>query len=192
MRPSGRAADELRTILLEPGFSKYAEGSCLARFGETHVACATPRSRRTCRPSCATPGTGWVTAEYGMLPRSTHTRTDREAARGTPERAYAGDSAPDRPVAARGDRHGCPGRAPDPGGLRRDPGGRRHPDGRDHGRLGGFAHRQSTGWSKKACFPNRRSPDRWRRCRAGSTRTCPCSIWTTPRTATPTPTPISC
>ena len=80
-RPSGRAVDELRTIVLEPGFSKYAEGSCLARFGDTHVLCNASVEERV--PSfIKNTGSGWVTAEYGMLPRSTHERSDREAARG--------------------------------------------------------------------------------------------------------------
>lgn len=81
MRPSGRAANALRPVVLEPGFSKYAEGSCLARFGDTHVLCAATVEQRVpgwMRDS----GRGWITAEYGMLPRSTHTRSDREAARG--------------------------------------------------------------------------------------------------------------
>ena len=81
MRPSGRAPDELRNVVLEPGFSKYAEGSCLARFGETHVLCNASVEENV-PPFLRNTGTGWVTAEYGMLPRSTHTRTDREAARG--------------------------------------------------------------------------------------------------------------
>ena len=81
MRPSGRAADELRPIVLEPGFAKYAEGSCMARFGETHVLCAVTVEDRV-PPFLKNSGTGWVTAEYGMLPRSTHSRTVREAARG--------------------------------------------------------------------------------------------------------------
>ena len=81
MRPSGRAADELRPIELEPGFAKYAEGSCMARFGETHVLCSATVEERV-PPFLKNSGTGWVTAEYGMLPRSTHRRTDREAARG--------------------------------------------------------------------------------------------------------------
>jgi ribonuclease PH len=80
-RPSGRALDELRSISLEPGFSPYAEGSCMARFGGTHVLCAATVEDRV-PPFLKNSGTGWVTAEYGMLPRSTHTRTDREAARG--------------------------------------------------------------------------------------------------------------
>ncbi len=81
MRPSGRAADELRPISLEPGFAKYAEGSCMARFGDTHVLCAATVEERV-PPFLKNSGAGWVTAEYGMLPRSTHSRTNREAARG--------------------------------------------------------------------------------------------------------------
>ena len=81
MRPSGRSADALRPITLEPGFAKYAEGSCMARFGETHVLCAATVEERV-PPFLKNSGAGWVTAEYGMLPRSTHSRTNREAARG--------------------------------------------------------------------------------------------------------------
>ena len=81
MRPSGRAPDIMREVTLEPGFSKYAEGSCLARFGATHVLCTASVDERV-PPWMRNSGKGWVTAEYGMLPRSTHTRTMREAARG--------------------------------------------------------------------------------------------------------------
>ena len=81
MRPSGRAADALRPVSLEPGFSKHAEGSCLVRFGDTHVLCTASVEERV-PPFLRNTGRGWITAEYGMLPRSTHTRTDREAARG--------------------------------------------------------------------------------------------------------------
>ena len=81
MRPSGRAVDQLREVTLEPGFSKYAEGSCLIRFGDTHVLGAASIDDRV-PPFLRNSGQGWVTAEYGMLPRSTHTRTGREAARG--------------------------------------------------------------------------------------------------------------
>jgi ribonuclease PH len=80
-RPSGRAPDQMRVASLEPGFSKYAEGSCLARFGDTHVLCTASVEEKV-PPFLRNTGRGWVTAEYGMLPRSTHTRTDREAARG--------------------------------------------------------------------------------------------------------------
>src|SRR5580704_8946949 len=81
MRPSGRAFDAMRAVSLETGFSKYAEGSCLAKFGDTHVLCTATVEERV-PPFLRNTGRGWVTAEYGMLPRSTHTRTDREAARG--------------------------------------------------------------------------------------------------------------
>src|SRR5689334_7346867 len=80
-RPSGRAPDEMRVVSLEPGFAKYAEGSCLVRFGDTHVLCTASVEEKV-PPFLRNSGRGWVTAEYGMLPRSTHTRTDREAARG--------------------------------------------------------------------------------------------------------------
>jgi ribonuclease PH len=81
MRPSGRASNAMRAISLQTGFSKYAEGSCLAKFGDTHVLCTATVEERV-PPFLRNTGRGWVTAEYGMLPRSTHTRTDREAARG--------------------------------------------------------------------------------------------------------------
>src|SRR3954471_21507711 len=81
MRPSNRAPDALREIRLEPGAAKYAEGSCLARFGDTHVLCTASIDEKV-PPFLRNTGLGWVTAEYGMLPRATHERTDREAARG--------------------------------------------------------------------------------------------------------------
>ena len=81
MRPSGRAPNMLRPVSLEPGVAKYAEGSCLAKFGDTHVLCTASVEERV-PPFLRNTGRGWVTAEYGMLPRSTHTRTDREASRG--------------------------------------------------------------------------------------------------------------
>jgi ribonuclease PH len=80
-RPSGRAPDEMRHIALEPGTAKYAEGSCLARFGDTHVLCTATVEEKV-PPFLRNTGGGWITAEYGMLPRSTHTRTEREASRG--------------------------------------------------------------------------------------------------------------
>lgn len=81
MRPSGRSPDQMRSVTLETGFSSYAEGSCLAKFGDTHVLCNATVEERV-PPWMRNSGRGWVTAEYGMLPRSTHERTDREAARG--------------------------------------------------------------------------------------------------------------
>jgi ribonuclease PH len=81
MRTNGRGERELRKIVLEPGVSKHAEGSCLARFGDTHVLCTATIDDKV-PPHVYGTGSGWVTAEYGMLPRSTHERMAREAARG--------------------------------------------------------------------------------------------------------------
>ena len=81
IRPSGRQHNEKRAVSVEIGTSKYAEGSSLIRFGDTHVLCTASVEERV-PPFLRGQGIGWVTAEYGMLPRSTHTRTDREAARG--------------------------------------------------------------------------------------------------------------
>jgi len=81
MRPSKRALDELRPVTLERGIAKHAEGSCLVRFGDTHVLCAASLAEQV--PSWLRGGgKGWVTAEYGMLPRATHERTRREATQG--------------------------------------------------------------------------------------------------------------
>jgi ribonuclease PH len=81
MRPSKRAADEMRKISLEAGVARHAEGSCLARFGDTHVLITASLQEQV--PSFLKgSGKGWVTAEYGMLPRSTHERMRREAAQG--------------------------------------------------------------------------------------------------------------
>lgn len=81
MRPSKRALDEMRAVTLERGFSKHAEGSCLVKFGDTHVLCTASLEDRV-PPWLRGGGTGWVTAEYGMLPRSTGSRMRREAASG--------------------------------------------------------------------------------------------------------------
>ena len=81
MRRDGRPDEALRAIRLEPGVSRHAEGSCLARFGDTHVLCTASVEDRV-PPHVLGTGAGWVTAEYGMLPRSTHERMPREAARG--------------------------------------------------------------------------------------------------------------
>jgi ribonuclease PH len=81
MRSNGRGDLDLRPVALEPGFSKHAEGSCMARFGDTHVLCTASVEDRV-PPHVFGTGAGWITAEYGMLPRSTHERMAREAAKG--------------------------------------------------------------------------------------------------------------
>src|SRR3712207_423210 len=81
VRPSKRQDDELRPVSFERGVSRHAEGSCLVKFGDTHVLCTASLEERV--PSWLRGGgKGWVTAEYGMLPRATHERTRREAASG--------------------------------------------------------------------------------------------------------------
>jgi ribonuclease PH len=81
LRPSGRRPDELRPVRIHRRYTKHAEGSVLVQFGDTHVLCTASVEERV-PPFLKESGRGWVTAEYGMLPRSTNTRTDREAARG--------------------------------------------------------------------------------------------------------------
>ena len=81
MRPSGRSPSQLRAVSLEPGVSRYAEGSCLAKFGNTHVLCTASWAGEVPRWKKGR-GEGWVTGEYGMLPRATHTRGRREASEG--------------------------------------------------------------------------------------------------------------
>lgn len=81
MRPSGRQNDQMRNITFELGFTKHAEGSCLIKCGDTHVLCNATVEEKV-PPWLRGHGQGWVTAEYGMLPRSTNQRIDREAARG--------------------------------------------------------------------------------------------------------------
>jgi len=81
MRPSKRAPDEMRAVTIERGFSKHAEGSCLVKFGDTHVLCTASLEDRV-PPWLRGAGKGWVTAEYGMLPRSTGSRMRREASSG--------------------------------------------------------------------------------------------------------------
>jgi ribonuclease PH len=81
MRPSGRAPDEMRPIEIQTGFTRHAEGSCLVSFGDTRVLCTASVEDRV-PPFLRGKGQGWVTAEYSMLPRATHTRGQREAAKG--------------------------------------------------------------------------------------------------------------
>lgn len=81
MRIDKRQPNKLRPVFLGPGFAKYAEGSCFVKFGDTHVICTATIEERV-PPFLKNTGSGWITAEYGMLPRSTHQRVDREASKG--------------------------------------------------------------------------------------------------------------
>lgn len=80
-RVDGRKADEMRTIFLGPSFAKFAEGSCFVKFGDTHVLCTSTVEERV-PPFLRNTGSGWITAEYGMLPRCSPERIDREASKG--------------------------------------------------------------------------------------------------------------
>lgn len=81
MRKDKRKANELRSVFLGPSFSKHAEGSCFVKFGDTHVICTATIEEKV-PPFLRNKGSGWITAEYGMLPRATHQRVDREASKG--------------------------------------------------------------------------------------------------------------
>lgn len=81
MRPSNRRPDEMRKVTIEPGFMKHADGSCLIQCGETHIIC-TATIEDKAPPFLRNTGKGWITAEYGMIPCSTHSRVNREAAHG--------------------------------------------------------------------------------------------------------------
>ena len=134
-RPSGRAFDEMRRVTLERGVMRHAEGSCLVKFGDTHVLCAAS-VETSVPPWLRNSGKGWVTAEYAMLPRATHDRMRREVTKGAPSgrtqeiQRLIGRSlrAVDRPQGAR--------READLDRLRRAAGRRRHAHRVDHRRLG--------------------------------------------------------
>ena len=81
MRSQNRKPNELRPVFLGPSFAKFAEGSCFVKFGDTHVICAATIEEKV-PPFLRNTGSGWVTAEYGMLPRCSHERIDREAVKG--------------------------------------------------------------------------------------------------------------
>jgi hypothetical protein len=134
MRPSGRNLDEIRDISIEIGATKHAEGSCLIKCGATQVLCTASLEERV-PPFLKNTGLGWVTAEYGMLPRATHTRMRREAAAGKQSgerRKFNGLSV----APARGHRPLGVGRAADHRRLRCDPGRWRHALRLDHWGLG--------------------------------------------------------
>ncbi len=135
MRPSRRQPDELRAVSLERGVVKYAEGSCFVKFGDTHVLVTATLEDRL-PPWLKGQARGWVTAEYGMLPRATIERTRREASAGKQSgRTIEIQRLIGRSLRAVVDLPGAR-RAADHGRLRRDPGRRRHPHRRDHRRLG--------------------------------------------------------
>ena len=191
MRPSGRAPDQMRAIVMEPGFTRHAEGSCLVSFGDTRVLCTA--SVETSLPALAArqgPGLGdrriWHAAARHPHPR---------APRGGGRQAIGpdpGDPAADRPLAARRGRPRGARRAPDHARLRRHPGRRRHPHRRHLRRLGGAAARGRRAARAEA---DRGRPDPPEG-RGGELRhpwrQPPCSTSIMSRTAPPAATAISC
>ena len=133
-RPSGRRHDELRPVRLTRNYTKHAEGAVLVEFGDTKVICTASVDEKV-PPFLKGKGQGWVTAEYGMLPRATNTRSDREAARGK----QSGRTQEIQRLIGRSLRSvvrpGRARRAHDAHRLRRDPGRRRDAHRLDHRRL---------------------------------------------------------
>ena len=109
-RSDNRSPEQMRPVNIVPDFISTAEGSCLIELGNTRVIC-TATIEDSVPQFLRNRGKGWVTSEYGMLPRSTLTRTPREANKGRPEWTHPRDPAAHRPLAARRDRHGEAGRA---------------------------------------------------------------------------------
>ena len=193
MRLSNRAPISMRAVSLEPGRCPPCRRLLPGQVRRHPCAGAPPAWRKKRRPSCKGSGKGWVTAEYGMLPRSTHERMRREAARGQAVRPHPGDPAPGRPLLARGrailprwanarssSTATCcrPMAAPAPPPI-----------------TGGFValapmhrlHEEDRPGDKRRCsrIMSRRSP-------AASSRARRCSIWITTKIPPPRPTPISC
>ena len=190
MRPSRRQPDELRAISLERGVVKYAEGSCFVKFGDTHVLVTATLEDRL-PPWLKGQARGWVTAEYGMLPRATSERTRREASAGKQSgRTVEIQRLIGRSLRAVLDLAGAR-RAADHRRLRRDPGRWRHPHRRDHRRLGRAARlhhldedARHAARASRCAITSPRSP-------AASATARRCSISTMPRIPKPTPMPIS-
>ncbi len=187
-RPSGRAADELRAVRFTRQFTQHAEGSVLVEFGSTRVLC-------TASVEEIVPGflrgknQGWVTAEYGMLPRATHTRSRARSGQGQAERAHAGNPAPHRPLVARGHQSRRARRTHHHARLRRAAGRRRYAHGGDHRQLRGAGRRLRCAAGAKrahrgvaAARPGGRGLGRHLQAAR------PCSISTTPKIPPPRPT----
>ncbi len=191
MRPSGRAPDQMREVRFEPGFTRHAEGSCLVSFGDTRVL-VTASVEDKVPPFLRGKGQGWVTAEYGMLPRATHTRGNREAAKGKQSGRTQEIQRLIGRIASRGGRPSQAWRAAGDRRLRRDPGRRRHPHRVHFRRLGRASHRdrQAAGRGNADRRPDPH-PGRARSAAASITAR-RCSTSTMTRTARPAATAISC
>ena len=192
MRPSERTPDLLRAVTLETGVNRYAEGSCLVSLRPHQGAGHRQRRGGRAAASCAASGQGWVTAEYGMLPRATHTRGRREAAQGK----QSGRTQEIQRLIGRSMRAVVDLKALGERQITLDcdvhPGRRRHAHGRDHRRLGRAAagHPLPAGRGRDHHRPDPRPGGGGLLRRLQRTRRC--STSTTRRTPTPRPTPTSC
>ncbi len=162
MRPSGRAPDQMREVRFEPGFTRHAEGSCLVSFGDTRVL-VTASVEDKVPPFLRGKGQGWVTAEYGMLPRATHTRGNREAAKGKQSGRTQEIQRLIGRIAARRGRPAQIGRAAGDRRLRRYPGRRRNAHCIHLRRLGRASHRHRQAAGRRNTDRGSRSAPRWPR-----------------------------
>jgi hypothetical protein len=173
-------------VRITRGYTIHAEGSVLIEFGNTRVLCTASVEEKVPGTKAGS-GEGWVTAEYGMLPRATHTRGDREAARGKQSgRTQEIQRLIGRSLRAVFDLKA--GRAHHLARLRCAAGRRRHPHRRHHRRLCGGAGRGELAAGAAASWPVAHSAARWRPFRWASCRACRCWTWNTPKTPPATPT----
>ena len=180
VRPSGRRADELRPLRITRHYTRHAEGSVLIEAGDTKVLC-TASVEEGVPPFLKGKGQGWLTAEYGMLPRATNTRTRREAAEGRQSgRTQEIQRLIGRSLRAVTDLTAAR-RADDQDRLRRPAGGRRHALRVDHRRLRRGARRGRVVQGEGAHQRRTAAATASRRCRSASSAARRCSISTTPR-----------
>ena len=185
--PPGRAADQLRPVRITRGYTIHAEGSVLVEFGDTRVLCTASVEDKV-PPHKRGSGEGWVTAEYGMLPRATHTRSDREAARGKQSgRTQEIQRLIGRSLRAVFDLKQL-GRAHHHPRLRRAAGRRRHAHRGHHRRLRGRAGRGELAAGRGQAGRLADHAAAWPRSRSASSKAPRCSTWSTSRTSPATPT----
>ena len=177
-------ADQLRPTHIHPQYLLHPEGSVLIESGRTKVICTASVEDRV-PPFLRNTGKGWVTAEYGMLPRATSTRTTREASAGQSGRPDAGNPAADRPLAALGDEAGSARRAHRLDRLRRHSSRRRHAHRGDYRRVRRARARAPDTCARRDCWPRFRCRTTSPRRASASSTTRACSIWPTKKTRAP-------
>ena len=183
-RLDGRAPDMVRPVRLTADFVMHPEGSVLIEVGRTKVICTASVEERV-PPFLRNSGKGWVTAEYGMLPRATSTRTHARSHGRQSRRPDAGNPAADRPLAALGHVDGRARRADGLDRLRRHPGRRRHAHGGDHRRVRRAGARARAAARAAARSRASRSPTTSRPRASASSPARRCSTWPTTKTRKP-------